>query len=159
MRAPKPHTETRKDAISFRTWPSLRFAVDFAARVKGETLSTFCESVLLPACEVQVPGTKLTYRDFDHPHEGVVWIKMALELRIPMSGDEERRRRFVLAHKEFFVDNKGQPDEKRITVLWRLIAFFEDDWERTHTIDANATANRMADALRQAKLEPPGKHK
>jgi hypothetical protein len=149
-------TDRRADSISLRTWPSVRFSAEFAARLRAMDITGFVEQALIDASDkVCVPGTKLTWRDFDAPSEGETWIRMALEKRIPMKGDEELKRSFVLTHEAFFLDKKGNPDARKIGVLWKLIDFYLDDWTRGRDIDAWATAERMATHLKQANIEPP----
>lgn len=72
----------------------------------------------------------------------------------------QRLHDFLRAHEVFFFAREGGkllPKVRAIEVLYKYVADFTlpDHWTKTKSHDSYATAERMADLLKKAKLKPP----
>ncbi len=140
----------RSTALSIRATPSVKFAADFAARLKGLSTTALVETlVMAEADKLTIAG--LGWRDFDDPSPGVGWCRMYLH-KIALNKDEDEIKRFVLAHREFFYDGT-EPNRRRIEILWPRIGHFADKYFRTMRTSTDAAGADMNKALAEARAK------
>lgn len=149
--APVMSKETRAENVKIRVQPSVKFAIDFAARVTHRSLTQLVIDAVLPVLEdAKLRGKG--WRDFDDPTPGYSMCLLYLH-GAPLDKDEDTLKRFVLAHKEFFFDG-DEPARRRLDVLWPRVEHFADTYFRKLKTDSFAAGHEMNKALTEAKRKP-----
>jgi hypothetical protein len=80
----------------------------------------------------------VAWRDFWHAHEGVRWIRVyAAVPRYPFTDDHEKRRAFVLLHRQFFfLESTSVPMVANVPLIEALCGPMPDDERRWEKLDA-----------------------
>src|SRR5258708_965181 len=101
----------KSETLSLRLDPMTKFALEFAAGTKGQTLTTFVERSIFEACDrvkTRGPGfKKVTWRYFWDPHEGIRTVNLLDCHGYPLNKNQEELTEFTLAHWEFFYEALG----------------------------------------------------
>lgn len=147
---------TERLSTSVRLTIATKRAADWIGRVRGCSQNAAYSHAVAELAD-KTKWKDATFDDVYHPSEGVFWCRLFL-LGLTQEDDEARRVEFVSAHRPFFFVKHGRewrPDEQKIPVLWSLVDYLADHWERRRSVDAWATGEKMQDMLKEAKITPP----
>jgi hypothetical protein len=146
------------ERFTFYVTPQTGFLGGFAASQSGMSFSAFVEEAVKEASKTVRPAGRDVIEFWDE-HEGVRWCKIFLEPSISLNDHQSTVRGFVKQHWPYFYDlapsGKLTPNRRNLLVLWPQIDELVAHHEKTQTRDAWATAEKMTDALKAAKLPAP----
>ncbi len=168
MARPKKNPADIKSAtLSLRLDPRVRFALDFATRVTGHSLTRVVEIAILKYAD-QIKGKDQTWNSFWHISEGVRELGFLFLAKSFVTYEEELLKDFVGRHEQFFTYNVSldtlaslerplgeRLDPDKIEVLWPNIQKYLDLWEKTKSTDHWAAGKAMAKDLKAAGLKAP----
>ncbi|MBY5442087.1 hypothetical protein HFO93_01015 [Rhizobium leguminosarum] len=154
----------KSEALTIRLDPKTRFILDYMARFKGQTITTVVERAILAAAANTVitrsdgyEDYHTTWQDLWDVSEGVRALEVSKVPELIPTFEEERRLSFVRNHWPFFfaTEKKQTYLNHYIDVLWPRIDEFIQLHEDMKHNDYYAAGHAMADALKNAKLQPP----
>jgi hypothetical protein len=154
---------TKSESLSLRLDPKMKFALEFVARVRGQTLTTVIERAVREYCDrvtiAAVPGdsTPANWQQFWEPEEGTRTLRLLASPEYLSNFDEDDLRDFVRAHWEFFYSESECMIPRRafVQMLWPKIESYRGIWKEKRETDYWAAGRAMAADLRAAKLVPP----
>lgn len=160
--APKRKSGTglaKSETLSIRLDVRSRFALDFVARARGQTISTVIErAALSQAIMVTIEEYSLgLFESVWHEEEGVRQLAVAAVDKLYPTHDELKRLSFARQFWPYFYREKNFTtfNVPRIQVLWRIIDDLISFFEETRSSDFFAVARRMSEMLSHAGLEGP----
>lgn len=149
----------KSESLTIRLDPKMRFALEFVARLKGQTITKVIERSVMDAADRSyiedenhnIEANWLSYWDVN---EGVRAIKLALDQRTHPTFEDEEMLDFVKTHWNFF---SASPDllklrRQNIEVLWPSMPQLLDLWRETKTSDRHAVDHVMVQLLESAGL-------
>ena len=159
---------TKTLSLSIRLDPKTRFVLEFMARMRGQSMTTVVERAVAEAADgVTVGGDwdpqsretvgERKWSDFWDVSEGIRFIKLVADRKVPTTFDEDEILQFVRFHIEFFSEFNDLDDLDRanIELLWPNIEDYVNSWRERRHSDIWAAGQIMADDLSKAGLEPP----
>lgn len=149
----------KSESLTIRLDPKMRFALEFVARLRGQTITKVIERAVLEAADRSYTEDEnhnictnwLTYWDVN---DGIRAIKLALDQRTHPSFEEEEMLDFVKVHWNFFA---ASPDlsclrRQNIEVLWPSMPKLLELWRETKASDRYAVKQLMEQLLESAGL-------
>jgi hypothetical protein len=161
---PKKERGTRSETLSLRLDPKTKFTLEFASRIKGQTITTLVERAIRSSCdeiELYPEGFKGqeagTWKTFWDPDEGVRTLKLCAAKDYPTTYEEDELMSFVKAHQSFFYDDERRYEINRlfVRVLWPKIEEYHSIWQERRGEDYWAAGRAMAADLSAAKIKSP----
>lgn len=164
MAGERKRTRTQKsESLTIRLDPKMRFALEFVARLKGQTITKVIERAVTETADrtkVEAEGNSydapnwLSYWDINN---GVRAINIATDPHILLSFEEEEILDFIKTHWNFFSYTKNLKDLKRanIEVLWPHMDILISEWRETKSSARNACHDSMMTILNNAGIENP----
>jgi hypothetical protein len=148
----------KSSTLSLRLDPKTKFILEFAGRVKGQTITTVVERAIRASCsEVTVNGERgesISWQDLWDPEEGVRTLKLVTCAGYPSTYDEDDLRRFAEVHSRFFFGGDS-PNRAYVAVLWPKLEEYRRIWLEQREKDYWAAGRAMAADLQAAKVKPP----
>lgn len=160
---PKAKTQT----LSLRLDPKTRFALEYVARVGGQSITTVVERSVLATARTVGMEHQLDdnnniipvgiWSDYWDPSEGVRTLKLLSDERYPTTYEEDEVLAFTKAHWEFFYDDEYcfEFRPRYIDVLWPGIDRYLDIWKQNRQTDYWAAGSAMKADLEKAQLTAP----
>ncbi|MBA5726906.1 hypothetical protein [Bombella mellum] len=166
MAAERKKKRTPKtESLTIRLDPKMRFALDFVARMKGQTITKVIETAVMEKAdnEFVIHETfdwndgevkeKRTWKDYWNVNEAVRFINLARAKETNPTFEEEFCLQFMEDHNNyFFKGGDGSPDKEKLDVLWPLMPEFLAVWEETKATDREKVKIMMDKALIKAGL-------
>lgn len=159
-RPAKPKDELKSGHKSLRIRSRVQFAIEFWARSEGQSETEFIEA----ACEAHADALAkrrgyAAWRKLWHSSEGVRWLRIYALENYPIPDIHEKRRDFVMMHREFFYD-RGPRDEVIVNELRALALLGGDEDQPFARLDAfrksgTGAGLAMVNALEAAGIAPP----
>jgi hypothetical protein len=153
-----PKRQGKSETLTIRLDPKMRFALEFVARLRGQSITTVVERAIkreadqatLSEGQDDDPATWINYWNII---EGIRALNLAGDQRTFPSFDEEEKLAFVKYHWPFFYTNKLLKDFnlETIDILWPRIDEFLVHWRQHKAQDRLATGKLMQTVLRDAK--------
>ena len=165
---PKKELADKKTAtLTLRLDPRVRFAMEFVARVTGQSITKVVETSLVRYADGVKSGDK-NWRGFWNVSDGVRELAFLFEGKSFRTYEEDLLKDFVERHDLFFtvdltqdtLDTLALPfserlDPDKVDVLWPDIQKYLNLWEETKATDHWAAAKAMGSALKKAGLYAP----
>ncbi|WP_147150851.1 hypothetical protein [Neoasaia chiangmaiensis] len=156
---------SKSESLTIRLDPKMRFALEFVARLKGQTITKVIERAVLDMADRTVVEYKnapegcdsADWRDFWDVNEGIRALNMARTPETHPTFEEDEILDFVQQHPSYFFRNGYERSFNReyIDVLWPEIEFLLDVWRSTKSTNRGAVVDMMETALAKAGLETP----
>ncbi|MFS8368240.1 hypothetical protein ACJRO0_12195 [Acetobacter oryzifermentans] len=150
----------KSESLTIRLDPKMRFALEFVARLRGQTITKVIErAVLSDADNAYVVdenhnpvGNWTKYWDVN---DGVRAINIASDPKIHPTFEEEEILDFVKIHWNFFSFDRELLFLKRdnLEILWPQIESLIDDWRENKVTNRKYCAKRMREMLTNAGLD------
>jgi hypothetical protein len=152
----------KSQTLSLRLDPKTKFTLEFASRIKGQTITTLVERAIRASCdEIDLgggfKGQEINWKFFWEPDEGVRTLRLCGWPDYPTTYEEDELMSFVKAHLSFFYVRE-RPDEFNrpfLRILWPKIKEYRRIWQEQRAQDYWAAGKVMAADLLAAKMEPP----
>jgi hypothetical protein len=149
----------KTETLSLRLDPKIKFVLEFASRINGQTITTVVERAIRASCDaiqIQTDSGQQSWKHFWDPHEGVRTLKL-LGTDYPSTYDEDELRDFVAAHSPFFFTpgEPGNPNNSVVHILWPKIEEYRRIWRDKREKDCWAAGHAMAADLKAANVRPP----
>jgi len=152
----------KSQTLSLRLDPKTKFTLEFASRIKGQTITTLVERAIRASCdEIDLgggfEGQEVTWKHFWDPDEGVRTLKLCASPGYPTTYEEDELMGFVKAHQSFFYVRERPYELNRsfVRILWPKIEEYQRIWQEQRAQDYWAAGKLMAADLLAAKIEPP----
>ncbi|MCH4546858.1 hypothetical protein MK632_13845 [Rhizobium changzhiense] len=154
----------KTEMLNIRLDPKTRFILEYMSRLRGQTITTVVERAIIAAAsgtpivrESEYERQEITWQDLWDVSEGVRALEISEVPELYPTYEEERRVAFVRTHWPFFFtgENKRRYLNHYVDVLWPRIDEFIQIHEDMKHQDYYAAGHAMADALKNAKLQPP----
>lgn len=158
----------KTESLTIRLDPKMRFALEFVARIKGQTITKVIERAIVDlANNEKILHTNeyswadfseyyTTWKDYWDPNEGIRFLNLAKDNCIDSNFDEESCFQFMNDHKEYFFPvSPDYPIRENFDVLWPMMSSLLDVWEETKSTDRTKVENIMNEALKKANLPIP----
>lgn len=149
----------KSESLTIRLDPKMRFALEFVARLRGQTITKVIERAVLEVADRSyieddnhnIEANWLSYWDVN---DGIRAINLALDQRTHPSFEEEEMLDFVKAHWNFFAVSPDLSCLRRqnIEVLWPSMPKLIELWRETKTSDRCAVRQLMEQILEGAGL-------
>jgi hypothetical protein len=152
---------TKSETLSLRLDSKTKFMLEFAARAKGQSITSFIETAIHNAADqIDVSPSQHEikgWRTYWDPNEGIRTIKMIGDGDNKTSAEEDELLSFMEAHKQFFWsdDRRQFPKKHYITILWPKIEDYFNTWKNTQSTSYWAAGKAMAQALESAGVAAP----
>ncbi|UMM08452.1 hypothetical protein MKW11_14890 [Gluconobacter frateurii] len=150
----------KTESLTIRLDPKMRFALEFVARLKGQTITKVIERAIADAAD----NTRVfsennysdnsTWRSYWDVNEGIRFIKLTMDEATDPSFEDEETLVFIKQHWRYFSNDERLIDLKRdyIEVLWPLIPSIMEEWREVKSTNRPCIISRMEDALLEAGL-------
>lgn len=157
----------KTESLTIRLDPKMRFALDFVARMKGQTITKVIEMAVIEAAnneKFKEWGTdewdnpkkfEKTWIDYWDLNEGIRLFNMSKEKKINLSFDEEFCIQFMKVHWKYFFNQHGNPIRPYFDVLWPIMPELLSIWEEKRAVDRQAVINIMESAFNKAGIPIP----
>ncbi|MBY3445531.1 hypothetical protein [Rhizobium laguerreae] len=154
----------KTEMLNIRLDPKTRFILEYMSRLRGQTITTVVERAIIAAAsgtpivrESEYERQEITWQDLWDVSEGVRALEISEVPELYPTYEEERRFAFVRTHWPFFFtgEKKRRYLNHYVDVLWPRIDEFIQIHEDMKHQDYYAAGHAMADALKNAKLQPP----
>lgn len=161
---PKKERGIRSETLSLRLDPKTKFILEFASRIRGQTITTLVERAIRSSCdEIELyPATMGgraagTWEAFWDPDEGVRTLKLCGAGGYPTTYEEDELMSFVKAHRSFFYVGEKHWEINRtlVRLLWPKIEEYQRIWQEERGQDYWLAGKAMAADLAAAKIKPP----
>jgi len=166
-RPKKEFVDKKTATLTLRLDPRVRFAMEFTARVTGQSITKVVETALVRYADGVKSGDK-NWREFWNVSDGVRELAFLFEGKSFRTYEEDLLRDFVDRHDPFFTVDLTQDtleslslpfskrlDPDKVDVLWPDIQKYLNLWEETKATDHWAVAKAMGSALKKAGLYAP----
>jgi hypothetical protein len=153
----------KKDTLSLRLDPKTRFIVEFASRVKGQTITAFIESAIREHGKTaQIDGgfekeDSKTWTDYWDVSDGVRTLSLISDQFFPTNFEEDEIRQFTLDHWEFFYTSREGSRIRRgyVDIIWPDLNDYLSLWRSKKGNDYWAAGREMAKKLSAADVKAP----
>lgn len=156
--ANKPTKLAKTESLTIRLDPKMRFALDFVARMKGQSITMVLERIIKQAADNEYTSSDIkehrSWVDYWDISDGVRYIHLANDDATFPSFDEEEIINFIKVHWQFFSRDKIIFDLRKdnIDVLWPHISELMHHWRQNKSKDRNITGWKMQDLLENASV-------
>lgn len=159
----------KTESLTIRLDPKVRFALEFVARIKGQTITKVIERTIVScadseliskASEADWNAPSLTWKDYWDVNEGIRAINLARDEDTHPDFDEEEMWDFIKTHAEYFFHDRvslSSPKRENFDVLWPIIPQLLAIWDETKSTDRRKVAAIIEDSLKKAGISH-GKH-
>lgn len=152
----------KSESLTIRLDPKMRFALEFVARLNGQTITKVIERAVTEAADrtkVDDGGNHFdapNWRNYWDVSDGVRAIKLANDENTHPSFEEEEMLDFIRQHWRFFSIDDSLRVLKRdnIDVLWPMMPSFIEWWRDHKSSDRFYVARMMNHTLAEAGLDP-----
>lgn len=143
---------TKSETLTIRLDPKMRFALEFVARLRGQTITTVVERAIRQAADTATTPHDRSWEAFWDVSEGMRAIRLAVDNETHPSFDDDEMLDFVVTHWPFFADDVELKRLRResIDILWPSIGEFLALWRETKVTDRTMVPKRMQEALHAA---------
>lgn len=149
----------KTEVLSMRMDPKTRFLLDVLTRLRGQSISTVVERVILEAADNASfgPGGEFNWRRLWHVSEGVRYLNMISYKDLYPSYEDEYKLDFTRTHWPFFYTTRECKVCKDflVGILWPRLDEFVELWTRTKSSDYFAAGKAMQKAILDANVQPP----
>lgn len=147
-----PKTET----LTIRLDPKTRFALEFVARLKGQSITTVVERAIKKTADDTNVGDAFdgaNWSNFWDPNDGIRTILMAMDAGTFPSFDDEEKLDFVKSHWPFFASQPNLLNLRResFEILWPSIDELLAEWRQRKGTDRMFVGEVMQKSLMSAK--------
>lgn len=159
---PPPPARAKTEALSLRIDPKTKFILEFAARVRGQSITTVVErairdsadKIVLSSADGQV---ERNWRDFWSTEDGVRLLRLLADPNYPSNYDEDEIREFTKTHWPFFyTETSGSiPLRAYVEILWPNIQSYLETWRSERHSNYWAAGEAMKADILKAKVQPP----
>lgn len=157
---------SKSETLTIRLDPKSRFMLEFLSRLKGQTITTVVERAIAEAAgreKVTVDSLhhsgvdEKTWRNFWSVSEAERALNLARLPDVHPTYEEERRLDFATRWWQFFFINSQAVivDRQLADILWPRIDRFIEIEQENQTTNVLAVGDMMANALREAGIDPP----
>ncbi|MBS1057178.1 hypothetical protein [Gluconobacter kondonii] len=149
----------KSESLTIRLDPKMRFALEFVARLNGQTITKVIERAVTEAADrTKVDDGRNSYdaanwRTYWDVSEGVRAIKLAMDENTHPTFEEEEMLEFVRTHWRIFAQDQSLKYLRRenIEIIWPIMPKILDIWRETKASpDRSKAASIMQDALIKA---------
>lgn len=153
----------KTESLTIRLDPKMRFALEFVARIKGQTITKVIERAIVDRADsekvIKPPErggdfTGFTWRDYWDVSEGIRAVNLARDEDTHPTFDEEEMWDFVKTHSGYFFHDSDMKFPKRgsFDVLWPLMPTLLAIWEETKATNRQSVKSVMDTALVKAGI-------
>lgn len=156
----------KSESLTIRLDPKMRFALEFIARVKGQTITKVIERAVMEAADRadiydENGYDKLSWLNYWDVNEGVRAINLAQDSRTHPSFEEEEMLDFIKTHWRFFSHDSllRALNREKIEVLWPHMSEIMNVWRETKGTNRSEASRVMTKLLSEAGIkdkETPG---
>ncbi|MFT8716076.1 hypothetical protein [Gluconobacter potus] len=158
---PRRKKTAKTESLTIRLDPKTRFALEFVARVRGQTITKVIEQEIIKvADETEIlagdsPSNSVCWRSYWDVNEGVRYLQIANDALTNPTYEEEEVIDFVRQHWKFFSTDARLQNLKRdnIEVLWPMMPHFMEWWREKKSSDRSFVFSMMNHALAEAGLD------
>lgn len=147
----------KSESLTIRLDPKMRFALEFIARVKGQTITKVIERAVIEAADRTDINDdngydKLNWLSYWDVNEGVRAINLANDGRTHPSFEEEEILDFVKSHWRFFSRDQFLRvlNREKIEVLWPHMPEIINVWRESKSTNRNKASHLMTNILTEA---------
>lgn len=165
----KKNAVNKSESLTIRLDPKTRFALEFTARIKEQTITTIMENAIKNVAETTYADLKHTRHNNDGQeiptnwkyywdiNEGVRFINLAIDPCTHPTYDEEEILDFIKIHWQYFSHDKDLNHLRReyIDVLWPHMENLIDLWRETKSSNRNQARLVIEEKLKTAGLLVP----
>lgn len=160
----------KTESLTIRLDPKMRFALEFVARIRGQTITKVIERAIVDradnekiskASEADWNVPSLTWKDYWDVNEGIRAINLARDDDTHPNFDEEEMWDFVKVHADYFFHdpaNLRSPRREVFDVLWPIMTQLLDVWADTKATDRWQVNTIMDEALVKAGIMDIDEH-
>lgn len=154
-------TPAKTESLTIRLDPKMRFALEFVARLNGQTITKVIERAVTEAADrakVDDGGNSYdapNWRAYWDVNEGVRSIRIAMDQNTHPTFDEEEMLDFVRCHWRFFSLDPSLSKLRRdnIEIIWPRMSELLNLWRETKSTDDRRMArNLIIDALKRSGM-------
>lgn len=150
----------KSESLTIRLDPKMRFALEFVARIKGQTITKVIERAVIEAADrANIDDDngydKLNWHSYWDVNEGVRTIHLAQDSRTHPSFEEEEMLDFIKFHWRYFSYDRllRSLDREKIEVLWPHMSEIMDLWRETKSTQRNSASWLMNNILADAGIK------
>jgi len=152
----------KSESLTIRLDPKMRFALEFVARLNGQTITKVIERAVTDAADrtkVDDGGNSYdapNWRAYWDVSDGIRAINLAKDENTHPTFEEEEMLDFIRQHWQFFSHDNELRALKRdsIEVLWPMMPSFIEWWRDHKSSDRFYVARMMNHTLAEAGLDP-----
>ncbi|OUJ10326.1 hypothetical protein [Acetobacter sp. DsW_059] len=144
----------KSESLTIRLDPKMRFALEFVARLKGQTITKVIERAVTDAAEITYTGDNKNWLHYWDVCDGVRSIRLAMDSDTNPTFDEDELLDFIKIHWNYFSSTNNLLYLKRenIDVLWPKIEDLLKIWRECKSSDRLRCARVMKEILRNSGL-------
>ncbi|MBM3099166.1 hypothetical protein JRX38_14335 [Gluconobacter cerinus] len=150
----------KTESLTIRLDPKMRFALEFVARINGQTITKVIERAVTEMAERTTIGendgtfNKRNWKHYWDVNDGVRFIHVANDDLTHPSFEEDEIMDYIRSHWNYFSCNPDLRTLKRdsIEVLWPHINNLVELWKETRGSKRTVCSSRMRDLLRSAGI-------
>lgn len=150
----------KSESLTIRLDPKMRFALEFIARVKGQTITKVIERAVMEAADRadiydENGYDKLSWLNYWDVNEGVRAINLAQDSRTHPSFEEEEMLDFIKTHWRFFSHDSllRALNREKIEVLWPHLSEIMKVWRETKGTNRGEASRVMTKLLSEAGIK------
>lgn len=144
----------KSESLTIRLDPKMRFALEFVARLKGQTITKVIERAVTDAAESTYAGDNKNWLHYWDVCDGVRFIHLAMDPDTSPTFDEDELLDFIKIHWNYFssTNNLSYLKRENIDVLWPKIGDLLKAWRECKSFDRLHCAKIMKEILRNSGL-------
>lgn len=158
--SPPPTKRGKSETLSLRLDPKTKFALEFVARIRGQSITTVVERAIKSAASdvrIESSAESQDWMNYWDASDGVRTIKILKSGQYPTTYEEDELIEFTECNWEFFYHSSasGSPRRVYIDIIWPDIDEYLAIWRSKRHADYWAAGHAMKAALVKANVASP----